>query len=155
MISSKVALDTNLLVLLIIGSVAEEEIGKHRRVRAFTTEDFALLLTIIEGKDIVFTPNVLTELSNLSRQGFNKDRARQITDKIAMLAARQQEIYVPSKNATSAKEFQWIGLADTAWLEIDDHETMILTTDAMLYNAALRRNILAANFNNLRLSRSL
>ena len=54
-------IDANLLVLLIVGSVGRHLIAKHRRLRAYTYEDFDILINLLDPFDRVFvTPNTLT-----------------------------------------------------------------------------------------------
>ena len=40
-----VVIDTNLLVLLIVGSASKHYIGKHKRLRGYTTDHFDLLVS--------------------------------------------------------------------------------------------------------------
>ena len=66
----KVAVDTNLLLLLLIGSVAPDFIDNHKRLRAYTLADFLLLEEDLKSADsLIATPNVLAELSNLAAYG--------------------------------------------------------------------------------------
>lgn len=64
------AIDTNLLVVLIVGHVAPSYLGKHRRVRNYTAADFDLLTQYIGDSTIISTPNAFTEVSNLTCKGF-------------------------------------------------------------------------------------
>lgn len=62
-------LDTNLIVLLVVGFTDENLIKRHKRTRIFTAEDFVLLKILIEqNPKIVTTPHVFAECSNLIRQ---------------------------------------------------------------------------------------
>ncbi|MEZ5865688.1 MAG: hypothetical protein R3D25_17040 [Geminicoccaceae bacterium] len=63
-----VLLDTNLLILLVIGAVDPRWIGRHKRSRAFVASDWRLLQDLIDNKPILTTPHVLTEASNLLRK---------------------------------------------------------------------------------------
>ena len=59
-------IDSNLLVLLTVGSVGRDLIAKHRRLREYTAEDYGILVDLLSRFDQVFvTPNTLTETSNL------------------------------------------------------------------------------------------
>ena len=42
-------IDTNLLILLVVGSGGREFISKHRRLAIFTEEDYDLLIAFITG----------------------------------------------------------------------------------------------------------
>ncbi len=62
----RLILDANLLVLFVVGRTSPHLIGKHRRVRAFSADDYELLIRVMgAAKQIVVTPNTLTETSNL------------------------------------------------------------------------------------------
>lgn len=58
-----VILDTNLLVLLVVGMTNRAFIGKHKRTRAYTEEDYDLLCLLLEQyQQIITTPSILTEV---------------------------------------------------------------------------------------------
>jgi len=58
-----VILDTNLIVLLTVGMTRRDLIGKHKRNKTFTVDDFDLLCLILESyQKIVTKPSILTEL---------------------------------------------------------------------------------------------
>jgi hypothetical protein len=62
-------LDTNLLVLLVVGLANEGWIKSHKALSAYDGTDFHALKTVIAAFDtLCVTPNTLTECSNLSRQ---------------------------------------------------------------------------------------
>jgi hypothetical protein len=60
-------IDTNLLVLFVVGTAAKEYIVKHKKLTAFTVEDYDMLVRIVSGaSEVLVTPNTLTETSNLA-----------------------------------------------------------------------------------------
>ena len=62
-------LDSNLLILLVVGSESRDLIPRHRRLQHYPSEDYDILLDILQDADQLFvTPNTLTEASNLLRQ---------------------------------------------------------------------------------------
>src|SRR5690606_14486178 len=64
-----VLLDTNLLLLWLIGRYDRRLIGRHKRTEAYTTDDFQLLDRLTRRCTKRFTtPHVLTEVSNLAAQ---------------------------------------------------------------------------------------
>lgn len=64
-----VVIDTNLLVLLVVGSASRSYIRKHKRLSDYTSEDFDMLSLILsEFSEIVFLPHILAEVSNIARQ---------------------------------------------------------------------------------------
>ena len=60
MVPSGLYIDANLLVLLVVGLVGPDIIGKHRRTSDFTIEDHRLLVGLVDCVDQVFvTPTRL------------------------------------------------------------------------------------------------
>ena len=65
----RIILDTNLLLLLVVGLTDPALIGKHKRTRSFEVTDYDLLVNVLSGyNEIVVTPHILTETSNLLSQ---------------------------------------------------------------------------------------
>jgi hypothetical protein len=67
--SRGILIDTNLLLLYFVGKYDPRRILSFGRTksRAFTLEDFKLLLVVFDYFDrVITTPNILTEVSNLS-----------------------------------------------------------------------------------------
>jgi hypothetical protein len=74
--SRDVSIDSNLLLLLIVGSTSRAYITKHQRLKAYTAEDFDKLASVIGCYDkIVLLPHTLTETSNLLRQNSNRQKS--------------------------------------------------------------------------------
>ena len=61
-------IDTNLLILLIIGSLDRNLISTNARTRAYCPADYELLCAFIQLSKgpILTTPNILTETSNIT-----------------------------------------------------------------------------------------
>lgn len=143
-------IDTNLLVLFVVGSASRDYIEKHKRLSEFAVADFDELVKLVRSADAVFvTPNTLTETSNLI--GYIADPAKtHIYQVFRGLVNEAAERYVPSAAASRQSEFVRLGLADTVVLESLTNEAVVLTTDFDLYSAALQRGRQAVNFNHLR-----
>ncbi len=147
----RLAIDANLPILLVVGSVARHWIGRHKCLKGFETQDFDLLIEVMEPyASVVATPNALTEASNLIVQGVKEPLRAQLQDKLAQVIKASIEHYVPNCDAVANTEFGRSGLTDTAWLCLLDPTTTLLTTDLGLYLAAVHRGFLAQNFNHLR-----
>lgn len=142
--------DTNLLVLLVVGLASKELIEKHRRLREYSLDDFDLLAQIVRGHShLITTPNIWTEVSNLARQTSEPARSK-IALVMRQLMAKSNESYVRSIGASKAVEFARLGLADCAILEVEPASVAILTSDLDLYLAAITRGREATNFNHVR-----
>ena len=144
-------IDANLLVLLVVGSAGRDLIAKHRRLKAYTTEDYDTLIDRLGRVDQVYvTPNTLTETSNLLAQHADPERTR-FFDKLRILIQESEEIVVASAQASSNSAFGRLGLTDAALLEIVTAEAPLLTVDLDLYLAALAKGEdVAVNFTHLR-----
>ncbi|MFC5342672.1 hypothetical protein ACETK8_05945 [Brevundimonas staleyi] len=146
----KVLLDANLIVLLVVGNVGRERISKHKRLSAYRAEDWDLLMEVLAGyEQIVLTPNVLTEASNLIRSG-DKSSNDGFSIILQSLTVDAAEEYVASRDVVIDSRFPRLGLADVATLGAIDAETTLLTTDLGLFLAALGQGSQATNFNHLR-----
>src|ERR1044072_1459487 len=66
---SGILVDTNLLVLFLLGTFDKRLVTDFKRTQAYSVEDFELLSKLIQQFDkIIATPSVLAEVSNLSGQ---------------------------------------------------------------------------------------
>jgi hypothetical protein len=145
-----IALDANLLVLLVVGLTERKYISVHKRLKEYSVADFELLEAMIsESAGLAVTPNALSEASNLLRQ-INEPAKTQIANAFRALIKRIDEIYVTSVDASSRREFLRIGLSDSALLEVSKKNIMVLSVDLELYLAALAAGYEAVNFNHVR-----
>jgi hypothetical protein len=147
--SQIIALDTNLIILLIVGLADETVVPKHKRTRAYTTQDFKLLSNIVAGyREIAVVPNALSEVSNLL--SFEADElSRKILANFSRFISNTREFYITSLDASKRHEFRWLGLSDSAILELAKRETDILTSDVDLHIAALRAGYNSFNFTHM------
>ena len=141
-------IDANLLVLLIVGSVDRRQVGKHRRARHFTLEDYDLLSrTIGVLKRVLVTPNTLTEASNLLESRGD----RRFLDMLRIVVEGSDEVVVASIEAARNCAFPRLGLTDAVLLEAVSEERPLLTADLDLYVAASSKGGEAAfNFSHFR-----
>jgi hypothetical protein len=152
-IGSRVAIDANLLVLLVVGGVSKAHVERHKRLRAYTAEDFDLLTEILDTADAVFTtPNALTEASNLIFQGVSEPLRSQNRQALKYFVEQSEERFLPSRIAVSHQHFDWLGLADCVWLDVikADGSIVLLTADHDLHVMAQSIGCRAVNFNHLR-----
>lgn len=147
-----ILVDTNLLILLAVGSFEPRLIERHKRTRQFTTEDYGLLRRFLARfRRVVATPNVLTEVSNLVDQSGGTSREG-LQALLASIIEVLEEHYIPSRDSCDVEEFQRLGLADAAILHLarTRGDLLVLTDDLHLYLALQRRGLEAVNFNHLR-----
>lgn len=143
-------LDSNLLVLLVVGLASSELIGRHKRLKAYSASDFQLLSTYLSmASAVMLTPNTLTETSNLVRN-IEKPAKTRIGLVLNSFVLNAGETYVAGAAAVARPEFFRLGLTDSALLAPEFSELTLLTADLQLYLAALRAGRSAINFNHLR-----
>lgn len=88
---ASVLIDTNLLVLLVVGLTSERSIATHKRTQAYDIESFALLKRVIGAfPTTIVTAHILTETSNLIRQCREPDRSK-LGRMLATLAGEAEE----------------------------------------------------------------
>jgi hypothetical protein len=152
-VTRQVVLDAQLLLLLVVGLVSLDEVGRHRRLSAYSTDDFRLLVDLLGRFDeVVVTPNTLTETSNLLAYGVDGPKLGALREELRNLVERSSELHVPSAVAVAHTEFPRLGLTDSVLLELLLNHGVLVTADLDLYLAAQRlvsvnRSI---NFNHLR-----
>ena len=139
MFPEKPYVDSNLLVLLVVGATDRGLIAKHRRLRNFTEEDYEILLGLVNQIDqILVTPNTLTEASNLLAQHGEPERSR-FFEVLRILIEENEEIVVTSKTASQNAEFKRLGLTDAGLLEVISNSNPLITVDLALYLAAISK----------------
>ena len=144
---TKLILDANLAVVLIVGLTNKDYVLEHKRTKSdYTKRDFELIEGIIaRSSGLIFSPNVLTETSNLLRQttpGPIKDEVA-ITLKTLLDKANKgvTETFVESNRAAMRIEYMRLGLTDAVLLEIAESGATLLTSDNDLYLAAERAKL--------------
>ena len=144
--------DSELLVLLVAGRTNRRIIERHRRLTAYSAQDFDQLGVIIadRGGIVWVTPNTITEASNLLGQHGDPEREL-LFRTLATLISECREVLVDSSRASINARFSQLGLADAALLEVISADRPLVTVDGRLYAAALAANPQSAtDFNHLR-----
>ncbi len=133
-----VVLDSNLLVLLVVGLASPDYILTHKRLSAYTRNDFALLVQLLSGTSrLMVTPNTLTETMNLAGQATEPARM-DILQAFRRLLGTAEEDYIESRRAADRTEFLRLGLTDLVVLESAADNFTIITADLNLYLEAMR-----------------
>lgn len=148
--NTTVILDSNLLLLFVVGTTRRSYIATHKRLRAYSEPDFVLLLEIIERADhVVITPNTLTETSNLL--GHMAEPARtQLFKTFRALIETGTEVYYESRKAVNSPAFLRLGLTDSVLSNLCNEHVSLVTADFDLYQATLASGGTVINFNHLR-----
>ena len=145
---ARLVLDTNLLVLLIVGSADIGKVG-GRRLQQFTKKHFRTLLEIAKRHEVhVSTPNILTEASNLLGAG-QQELASGAAALLASYIAGLEEIYEPSRLLLNGKIYEKHGLADASFAALALKGERGLTVDGPLYGMMVGYGIPVENFTHL------
>jgi hypothetical protein len=145
----EVVIDANLTVLLFVGATDRSYIRKHKRLDTYDETDFDILCAEIDKfAKIVFTPNMLTEASNIMRQIADPIRSR-ICATMARFVGQVEERVVGSRQAVLRKEYIRLGLSDCVLLDVLQSESTLLTADFDLYFAATSLGLPAINYRHI------
>lgn len=149
---SGILIDTNIAVLLVVGSVDSSRIERFKRTAQFTVEDFILLRTLCDQfSRIVITPHVLTEVSNVAIPA-GPDLLR-VRHSIRDYVLSAFEVRTPAEEIVSDKGYLRLGVADASVLGVTADGVFVLTDDVDLYLELSRRGLRCSNFNHLRSAR--
>ena len=110
MVARALLVDTNLLLVLLVGSVDRAHVARFTRTRQYDEQDFDYLLALIAGyQERVVTPHILTELSNLAGhlEGSYRDEARLALRRLTLGAREHCD---PSVDVVSSDLFSRLGL---------------------------------------------
>jgi predicted nucleic acid-binding protein len=143
-------LDTNLLLLLVVGLANEAWIEAHKKLDAYNLLDYEVLRNFITNfETLCVTPNTLTECSNLSRQ-IKGDAKRGISLTLGKLIRSVTELHVRSIEICEGEDCLRLGLTDAVLLALMKQDMTLLTADHDLYQAACGIDPdRATNFNHL------
>jgi hypothetical protein len=136
--------------LLIVGSVARDEVERFKRTRQYSVEDFDLLKTFITGFELlVATPNVLTEVSNLLgglREHLRIMAGAYLGESVKSLS----EQYVESQEVVAEPDYLRLGLTDVGIALLSREDMLVLTDDLDLYVKLSSDKTEVINFRHLR-----
>lgn len=148
--TSGVLVDTNLLLLYLIGQYDPARIERFKKTVQYTRRDYGLLARFLGIFAKIRTlPHVLAEVNSLSSQLpddlLTAFRRRLVAD-IGILG----ESYLPSHQASLRPEFSFLGLTDSAILAESIGKYLVVTDDLNLYDNLSRAGIDCLNFTTLR-----
>lgn len=137
-------IDSNLLVLLIVGRTNRHRVSQFKRTNTYTYSDYELLeLFVSFFERTLITPNVATEVSNLTDLSGNELAvARQRLQEFVVLS---DERYAKSQSVVRTPAFPQLGLTDAALASLGDN-ALVLTDDLSLFSYLTHIGIDAINF---------
>jgi hypothetical protein len=145
-----IVLDTNVLLLFVVGSISAALIQIHRRTAAFDHSDFQLLERLVSRfPSIATTPNVLSEVSNLAMQ-VRQPWKSAVQDRLKTLVPALRESYYRSTSLVELREFEEFGLTDCGILLLARKGRLVITTDLAQYRMLHEAKCAALIFNQIR-----
>ena len=145
-----ILLDTNVLLLYVVGRHDRDLISRFKRTNNFVPEDFDSIETLISNfSTISTTPSILTEVSNYCGDLESKHREGCL-DSLRDLVLTAKERRYESKLVCQDPGFIRFELTDTTILRASRNGDLVLTTDLPLHAELLRHSRPTINFNNLR-----
>jgi hypothetical protein len=145
-----ILIDTNILLLWLVGSTNKDRISQFKRTQSFEVRDYELLAYIFtKFQRILTTPNILTEVSNLINQLGEPDRSKCFSI-FARDIVQLDEIYKDSHTIAATDKFQKFGLTDCGIVNVAKDSYLVLTDDLRLANYLQNIGIDTLNFNNIR-----
>ncbi len=131
-----ILIDSNSLLVLILGLMNPSLINKHSKTSIYEEEDFHnLVFTIKNLESIVVLPNIWTEVDNLLNK-FTGSQKELYVKRIIETIKKTSEKYLESKIIENNLSFYDLGLADTLILECARDCEMLITSDSALSDYA-------------------
>lgn len=145
-----ILINTNILLLYLVGKVNRERIARFKRTKQFIPDDYDRLLQILEGfRKIVVTSNILTEVNSLANQ-LGEPEKTQCLIKFTVLISQITEEYIESSIIADCDVFLRFGLTDCGIMLLAEDKYLVLTDDLKLHYYLKAFGIDTVNFNNLR-----
>jgi hypothetical protein len=148
-----IVLDSNLLILFVVGKTDPDIISRHKNLSTFNIVDYDRVSADVQKSSaLLATPNILAETSNLLSQIGEPDKRRLLTKFAELLKSigTIAEFHVTGASAAQRREFDFLGLTDAALLVEHPDDFTLITADAPLYVAASKAGRKAINFNHLK-----
>lgn len=151
-----IIIDTNILIFLLIGSFDLNFIEECGLTKGkFYKKDFELLKKIVSFfKKIIITPQIIAEVSNLSKREIKGEKCFLYFQKIIEILQSTEENYLPLKELflVDVKVISDYGFTDMALFELSKKSRIpILTDDLRLYNYS-KKQIPIIKFEHIRSS---
>ena len=145
-----IIIDTNILLLYLVGRVNRERIPRFKRTAQFVPEDYDRLLKLFNNfQKVIATPNIMTEVNSLANQLGEPERT-QCLNLFTWLISQIAEEYIESSIVARHNVFCRFGLTDCGIMLLAKDKYLVLTDDLKLHLYLKAMGIDTVNFNNLR-----
>jgi hypothetical protein len=147
---TRLLIDTNLLCLIVVGLLGKEWIDRHKRLRAYSTEDFDIVMEVIAAfPQVITSPHILAETSNILRMTPEPLRAG-ASGSLAQLLGDVREFSHPGIDIVERPEFERLGMTDAVILMLAAEDCVLLSDDLNLCLASDAAGYPTINYNWLR-----
>ena len=155
-IKGSILLDTNLLLLLVVGLAARRLVATHERLRSdYNEADFDTLCALISAFDgIVFLTPILVEVDYFANQTKGSDRYM-VLSRLRGFVNSAIEYPVLGERGVNSRDFSRLGFVDSTILEVLSESSNVgldltlASNDSLLVNLALARSLSAVLFSEL------
>ncbi|NUM53004.1 MAG: hypothetical protein HUU46_05115 [Candidatus Hydrogenedentes bacterium] len=145
-----IVVDTNILLLLIVGLTDVNCITSFKRTAQFTNEDYYVLQNALSLFDVhLVTPHILSEASNLMGHSASPPPPV-LRANLRQIIFQCKEFVRESAVLAQRREFLQFGIADAGIAELATGGAVVLTDDSQLYHYLSGVGGSAVNFNHLR-----
>ena len=147
-----ILIDTNVLLVLLVGLVDQGLVGRFKRTESYTPEDFQLVLRLVQGfRRIITTPHILAELTNLSPTGREHRKAARYFGQLVAVLRRAYEHPVAKDVMLGSALLPRIGFTDLSIIEAAKNgHYLVLTDDWRASECARAQGCAVLNLNHLR-----
>jgi hypothetical protein len=156
----KLILDTNLLLLLLIGGYDKSCLDKYQCTEKYTGNDYVLLLKVLNffKSEIVITPQILAEFSNQTIRDIKNPKIHHFIMMVRDKLRQYKEEYVPLDKLLDieVKTIVIFGFPDMSIIEAASKiDAVILTDEINLCDHANFKRIPNIRFSALRAANTL
>lgn len=134
-----VILDSNSLLVLIVGLIDPNLFKNHSRTSIYEKEDLKLLIG--DYSQLIVLPNIWTEVDNLLNKSFSKNYKDSYVKNIRHVVENSTEKYLQSSKAFKNYYFYKLGISDSLILEIALECEYLISSDSDLSDIARANGI--------------
>lgn len=143
-------IDSNLLLLGVVGNFDVRLVGQGR-LEAFVAEDLDRLNEFTSlAKQLITTPGILTETSNLAAQMIGKLNRSSLFERFRAIIRIMDQRHERASVVCEQPAFLRLGLTDAEIAQIANKDMIVLTVDFPLHGYLHKNGIRALNFNHYR-----
>ena len=154
-IRNGILLDTNLLIVFLIGMFKPELISSFKKTSSYSISDFNLIRNIVlQFNAVHVTPQILSEVSNSTfHQGIMDPDFSSYVGQLISYAESSNELYYDKNRLISLPRFTQIGFTDVSVMEVAKQTNcLVLTDDFILASILENEGHNTLNINHIRFS---